>query len=63
MILTVWMTLEERYYGMAQYLITVDISGNINSENVRCSMVVMGESTPYMYASSSIPVMLDLHMH
>lgn len=52
------MTLEERYYGMAQYLITVDISGNINSENVESRTLAIAESTLHMQ-DSSIAAMLS----
>jgi hypothetical protein len=55
----IWVILEERHYDRSQYLINVDVSGNVNSENMKGSTVVMRESTPHMYASSSISVMLD----
>lgn len=35
-----------------QNMINVDISGNVNSENIKGGMVLLRESTAHMYASS-----------
>src|ERR1700729_3970463 len=54
----IWMILEERLDDRPEFLINVNVSCNVHSEDKKRSTMLVGKSTPYMYASSPVPVVL-----